>query len=281
MGERDENYEDIWEIVKGSISITREEFDQLVNDVFNKAKSYLTKRAAALIVARNLGVDTTQAALPPIIGRLIEVGPVKFSRSPRGETPYVLFSLVTDDERIPCVAFGEHHVELLKKSDDKVIMIRKYTKAKLRKYTLVKATEESIIEVLEDKKMPPITDLKPAWAASLSFMKENRGTYIVRVLVIDESTTEYFACPECGRGLDLVESEWICSEHGTVEPEVRKIWRYIISDKTGTYPAVYFGDPPEPSLLDRLIVLKGYFRDEELQIQKIYWVSSEEVVSVT
>ncbi len=276
-----EEYEDIWELVKRNItSITREEFDKLVEDVYNKARSFLTKRAAALIVARNLGIDTSQVAYPPIIGRLIEVGPVKKSRSPRGETPYVLFTLVNEEERIPCVAFGDNHVNLLRQSDDKVLRIRKYTKAKLRKYTLIKATEDSIIDILEDSKLPPITDLAPAWAASLKFMKENRGTYVVKVLVIDESTSEYFSCPICGRGLDLIDSEWICPEHGEVEPEVRKVWRYIVSDRSGTYPAVFFGDPPEPSLMDKLVVLKGYFKNEELQIQKIYWVSSEEVVKM-
>jgi len=280
MTAKDENYEDVWEIVKQSISISKEEFDKLVNEVYNKAQAYLTKRAAALIVARNLGVDTSQVAYPPVIGRLIEVGPVKRSRSPRGETPYVLFTIVNEEERIPCVAFGEHHVDLLRKSDDKVLMLRKYTKAKLKKYTLIKVTEESIIDILDDSRLPPITDLAPAWAESLAAMKESRGTYVVRVLVIDESTTEYFACPICGRSLELVDSEWLCPEHGEVEPEVKKVWRYIVSDKTGTFPAVYFGEPKEPSLMDRLVVLKGYFRDDELQIQKIYWVSEKEVVSM-
>ncbi len=280
MSAKNENYEDVWEIVKQSISISKEEFDKLVSEVYNKAQAYLTKRAAALIVARNLGVDTSQVAYPPVIGRLIEVGPVKRSKSPRGETPYVLFTIVNEEERIPCVAFGEHHVDLLRKSDDKVLMLRKYTKAKLRKYTLIKVTEESIIDILDDSRLPPITDLAPAWTESLVAMKESRGTYVVRVLIIDESTTEYFACPICGRSLELVDSEWLCPEHGEVEPEVKKVWRYIVSDKTGTFPAVYFGEAKEPSLMDRLVVLKGYFRDDELQIQKIYWVSEKEVVSM-
>ncbi len=278
MSSKDNEYNDVWELVKSSIDISKEQFDKMVMDVYNKAQSYLTLRAAALIVARNLGVDTSQVAYPPITGRLIEVGPVKKSRSPRGETPYVLFSIVNEENRISCVAFGEHHINLLKNSDDKVLRLRKYTKAKLRKYTLVKITEDSIIEVLDDNKLPPIIDLKPAWVDNLSELKEKRGTYLVKVLVIDESTTEYFACPICGKGLELVDSDWICPEHGEVEPEVKKVWRYLVSDRTGTYPAVYFGDVSEGSLMNRLVILKGYFRNDELQIQKIYWVSEEELI---
>jgi len=278
MSSKEDEYNDVWEIVKSSVDISKEQFDKMVLDVYSKAQSYLTKRAAALIVARNLGVDTSQVAYPPIMGRLIEVGPIKKSKSPRGETPYVLFSIVNEYNRISCVAFGEHHINLLKESDDKVLQLRKYTKAKLRKYTLVKITEESIIEILEDDKLPPILDLKPAWIDSLSELKEKRGTYLVKVLVIDESTTEYFACPICGKGLELFESDWICPEHGEVEPEVKKVWRYLVSDRTGTYPAVFFGELSKPSLMNRLVILKGYFRNDELQIQKIYWVSEEELI---
>jgi len=273
------DYEDIWDIVKKSVQISRQEFDELVEKIYSKARNFLTKRAAAMIVARNLGVDTSQIAYTPIVGRLLEVGPVKKSKSASGETPYVLFTVVNEEERIPCVAFGEHHVSLLRQSEDKVLMIRKYTKAKLRKYTLVKVTENSIIEILDDSKLPPITDLKPAWADSLKFMKENRGAWLVKVLVIDESTTEYFACPICGKSMELQDSEWVCPEHGDVEPEVEKVWRYVVSDRSGTFPAVYFKDPPEPSLLDRLVVLKGYFRDDELYISKIYWVSEKEAIT--
>ncbi len=278
MPPKEDEYNDIWDLVRSSVSISREEFDRMVEEIYSKARAYLTKRAAALIVARNLGVDTSQVAYPPIIGRLIEVGPVRTSKSPRGETPYVLFSIVNETDRISCVAFGKHHIDLLKNADDKVLMLKKYTKAKLRKYTLVKVTEDSIIEILDDDKLPPITDLEPAWAESLSDLKEKRGTYLVKLLIIDESTTEYFACPICGKGLELFESDWICPEHGEVEPEVKKIWRYVVSDRTGTYPAVYFGEVSKSSLMNRLVILKGYFRNDELQIQKIYWVSEEEMI---
>lgn len=278
MSTKEDEYNDVWEIVKSSVNISKEQFDRMVMDVYTKAQSYLTKRAAALIVARNLGVDTSQVAYPPIIGRLIEVGPIKRSKSPRGETPYVLFSIVNEDDRIACVAFGEHHINMLRESDDKVLRLRKYTKARLRKYTLVKITEESIIEILEDDKLPSILDLKPAWVNNLKELKDRRGTYLVKVLVIDENTTEYFACPICGRGLELYESDWICPEHGEVEPEVKKVWRYLVSDRTGTWPAVFFGEVDKSSLMNRLVILKGYFRNDELQVQRIYWVSEEELI---
>ena len=43
-------------------------------------------------------------------------------------------------------------------------------------------------------------------------------------------------------------------------------------------PAVYFGTNVQESILNRLIVAKGYFRNDEFQIQKIYWISDNEII---
>lgn len=271
-------YEDIWEIVREQVDISREEFDKKVNEVYSKGKAFLTKRAAAIIVAKKLNISTQQILYTPIIGRLLEVGATRMARSARGETPYVLFTIVNEQERIPCVAFGEKHISTLKKADDKVVRLKNYLKAKLQKYSITKITEESIIEILDDNALPPITDLKPAWAESLKDIKERRGTHIVKVLVIDESSSEYLSCPICGKTLEFVSDEWLCPEHGSVEPETKTIRRYILSDRSGTFPAVYFGTDVQESILNRLIVAKGYFRNDEFQIQKIYWISDNEII---
>ena len=274
-----EDYEDIWELVKDSVDISREEFDNLVNRVYEKAANFINKRAAAIIVARDLGVDTSLLMYPPIRGRILEVGPIKYSKSPSGgETPYVLFTLVNEDDRLLCVAFGTHHIERLRMLEDKPIEIRRYTKARLRKYTMIKVTEGSEIRELDESAIPPITDLEKAWAKRLDEMKNSPGSFIAKGVVIDEQVTEFFACPECGKSLDIIEDNWYCPEHGFVEPNVKKRYRYLLSDKSGVFPAVYFGEINKPSILNKLIVFKGYMRNSEIQISKIYSISEEEIL---
>jgi len=274
----EENYEDVWELVRQNVDITREEFENLVKKVYEKAAEHINLRAAAIIVARDLGVDTSLLMYPPIRGRVLEISPVKFSRSGETETPYVLFTLVNETGRHLCVAFGSFHIEKLKVLEDKPIEILRYTRAKLRKYTMIKVTERSEIRELDENALPPIFELKPAWANSLKEMSESPGAYIAKAVVIEEQVTEFFTCPFCGKSIDISDSEWICPEHGSVEPDIKKRYRYLISDKSGVYPAVFFGELDRPSILNKLITFKGYMRNGEVQISRIYEISVQDVL---
>ena len=274
------NYEDIWELVNSNIDIAREEFENLVERVYEKSKGMVTKRAAAIIVARELGVDTSVLMYPPIRGRILDVGPVKYSSSASGETPYVLFTLVNEDAKYLCVAFGEDHISTLKELEDKPVEIKNYTRVKLTKYTMIKVTEKSEIIPLDEDTLPPIHMLKPAIANNIREIMDKPGSSIIKAVVIDEQVSEYFTCPECGRSLDLVDSDWVCPIHGSVEPVIKKVYRLLISDPSGEYPAVYFGSLDMPSLLNKLIIFKGFGRNGEVQINKIYEVSKEDFVSL-
>jgi len=264
-------YEDIIELVTKKFGISREEFQKRVNELLAKYENFISPRAAAIMVAKEFGVSPFTIVNPPIIGRLIEVGPVRYTKS-TPPTPYVLFAVVDTSQRYSCVAFGEKHVNLLRDptNDDRVIRIRGYTKAKFRMGRLIKVTETSEIELLGDDTLPPILKLKPAWADSLLDLKQKRGTYISQALVIEETKTEYFVCPICGKTLEFQDSDLVCPEHGIVEPKTAVVKRLIISDKTLTAPAVYFGKTFDEELINKAITFKGYFKEDELQILKIY-----------
>ena len=253
--------------------MSKEDFDRKVKETIEQFGNFITARAAALIVARDLGVSAEQVLNPPIIGRLLEVGPVKKSTSARGETPYVLFIIVTKTERLWSAAFGEENVKILRESDDKVLKISNYGKAVVRGRDLIRVTEKSKIEVLDDDTLPPTIELSPAWAESLKNASENRGTFVIKAVVISEEVTEYFACPICKKSVEMIDSEWYCPEHGKVDAEIRKIHHYEIADKSGIYPAVLFSVEERDKLFKKAIIAKGYFKGKEFQISKIYKVA--------
>ena len=276
-----ESYDDIYELVKSNVELSRDEFEELVDRVYMLNEGKISRRAAAILVAKKFGVDTTDIMYPPIIGRLIEVGPVRKAKSPSGITPFVLFAIVNENQRVQGVAFGEHHVNLLRANEDKPLLIRGYTKARLERYSGIKITERSIIKILDESTVPPLISLAPAWLPSLKSLKETKGAWLVRAVVIDQATTEYTACPLCGKAVDMVDDKWICSEHGEIDmPKSEKIWRFMLSDGSGVFVAVYFRELPYETIVNREIVLKGYFKDDELYIMRIYKVSAEEVVKV-
>jgi len=270
-----QDYDDIYEVVKSKTGLSKEEFKEKVESVIKDYEEFITPRAAALIVAKDLGIDTEEIINPPVTGRLLEVGPIRKTSGVSGETPYVLFVVVNENSRIWCVAFGEENIRKLRELDDMVIKIRGYTRAKIRGREWVRVTEKSTIEVLEDETLPKITELKTAWAESLKAAKESFGSFIVKAAVVEEDTSEYFACPICKKSLDVSDSEFVCQEHGPVEPIVRKVYHYVISDPSGMFPAVFFGEPPLESLFKKIIITKGYFKGDEFQISKIYEVKEK------
>ncbi len=276
----DESYDDIFDILKDLTNISRDEFERMIDEILQKHENLISRRGAAIIIARKYGINTSEIIYPPIIGRLIEVGPVRTAKSPSGQTPFVLFALVNEEKRIQGVAFGEHHVNLLRSNEDKPLRIRGYSKARLERYSGIKITERSTIEVLDDNVLPPIEKLSSAWAPSLKFIKENRGAWLVKCIALDQFSTEYPACPICGKAIDMIEENWVCPEHGSIDtPKYEKIWRFVLSDKSGVFPAVYFKELPRESLVNRMIVVKGYFKDEEFYIMKFYSVSEHEVIT--
>lgn len=274
-----EEYSDVYKLVKMRSDISREEFDNLVKDLMNKTKGKLSPRAAAIIVARRFGVESYDLFYPPIIGRIVEVGPVRYTKSIQERTPFVLFSIVDERRRVLGVAFGEHNVEILRSNEDNVIMIRGYTRMRLEKYSGIKVTENSVIEILDDTTLPPITELKPAWAESLKFVMEHRGAWLVKAIVLEEITSEYSACPLCGKGVEMIEDSWYCPEHGQIDqPVTERIWRYLLADSSGVFQAIYFKEPPKDQLKDKEVIIKAYSKDEEIYIMRFYDVLETEIV---
>ncbi|MHA1581368.1 MAG: hypothetical protein ACTSYM_02505 [Candidatus Baldrarchaeia archaeon] len=269
--------EDVWERIKNQVSVSKEEFLNKVRELSKKLSWKANLRALALIVAKNLGADISPILVEPKRGRILEVGPIRVSSSRGQETPYCIFVLVNEDERLWSVAFGEENVEKVRSLEDKPVEILNYTLTSVRGRRLLRVTENSKIIELSEDVLPPLPDLKPAQAASLKEVLEGKGSYVVSFIVVEEDMVEYPSCPVCKRSVDMVESEWVCPTHGSVEPEMRKVYHYYIADDSGTYSAVFFGEPPRERITGTKVTAKGYFKGEEFQISKIYRI--EDLVS--
>ncbi|HDI31926.1 MAG TPA: hypothetical protein ENF80_03815 [Thermofilum sp.] len=253
---------EIWESIKDQVNIGEEEFFEMVHKIMEKAK--VDERAAALLVAKRLGIEAVDLVFPPIIGRVLEIGPIRQTRS---GAAYRLFSLVNKEELRLCVAFGEEHVNRIGELEDKVVRISRYVVARTTMGELTRLTEASRLEELDDTMLPPIYDLPPAKAPTLRKLKEDR-VRIAEATVVMDQRIEQSTCPVCGRVVNLSEDEWVCDVHGPIEPELRTVHRLQVADLTGLYSAVYYGE--ESNLEDKRLVFKGGFRGDELYIYKVY-----------
>jgi len=261
---------EVWDIIKDQVSITEEEFYKMIDNLLQRTR--LNEKAAAILVAKKLGVDPTDILTPPLIGRILEIGPEKETRS---GVAYRIFSLVNQNEARMCVAFGREHVNRLESLEDKVVKIRRYVLARTTTGEITRITETTIMEELDDSTLPPIYELPPARVVTLAQLKEIRGQRIASAIVIMQQTSQISLCPVCGREVIPSDSEWICNIHGNVEPEIRRVHRLQLADDTGIYQATVLGEIG--NIEDKDITFKGMFRGDELYIQKIYKVEEVKI----
>jgi len=255
--------EEIWEIVKDRIGISREEFFEEVSRLSERAD--INERAAALLVARRRGINPMDILYPPILGRILEAGPV---RETRGGIEYRIFTLVNERELRLCVAFGREHVKRVGELEDRVVSVSRYVVARTRMGELTRITENSVITELSDDLLPPIHLLPPARVPTLKQLKEVKAMRVASAMVIIDEITQVSVCPLCGRSVDLVGDEWMCETHGPVEPDTKNIHRVQLADRTGIYMGVYLG--PTRDIEGKRVTFKGMFRGEELFVSKIY-----------
>ena len=258
--------EDVWEIVRDQVSIPREEFFSQVRSLKLLLGDTLNDKAIAIMVAKRLGADVSEIFSPPLKGRVLELGPIR----ERGGNVYRTFTLVNPDRRYFCTAFGREHVDLLGGLEERCVKISGYVIAQVGQSEIIRVTEKSRIVELPDDSCPGLLELPTARAPSIAFIKSNMGPWIFTGVIVYEEYTENLVCPICKKPVELVDSEWICREHGEVEPETRRVYRYRIADKTGIYKATFYGEPPQETLENIKILAKGRARGDEILITKIY-----------
>ncbi|RLE79066.1 MAG: hypothetical protein DRJ52_09190 [Thermoprotei archaeon] len=245
-----------------------EEFYRVFERLKKRYRGKLSERAIALIAAKKLGVDVTDILYPPIRGRVLSIGPVKVK--PDG-SQYRLFTLVTENRRYLCVAFGEEHVRKLDELEDRAVKISRYVIASFRDTRIYRVTERSLMEEIPDEELPPIIYMPAAWVSSIKEIISRKVPGVIEVAVLDSDITENMVCPECGRIVEYVEETWVCAVHGSVEPEIRRFSRYHIADKSGVYLATKVGEEELPEL--HTAIVKAYPKGlEEVLITKVYQV---------
>lgn len=259
--------EDVWLRLKDRVAYVRGDFLLRVEKLAEELN--ITREAAAYITAKEQGADISEFLAPAKRGRILDVGPIKVSRAGGEETPYCLFTLVNEEERVLGCAFGDR-VDEIKGLEDRAVEIARYTMARSTRHRMLRVAEGSEVRILDESVVPPIGELGMARVASLKDMSESSWTWMVEAVVVNEDVTEYNSCPTCGKSVELRGERWVCGVHGLVDAQVRKVLHLHVADSSGVYPAVYFGESPGGGLFKKRIVVKGYFREGELQISKFY-----------
>jgi len=246
------NCERIIEKVAKSAGIGKEEVEKRVEEKRSKLSGFISKEGAAQIVASELGVSFENEKLKinellpgmrrvNIIGKVMNISPVRTFKTKKGEESKVVNFWVADDSsNIRVVLWDTNHVALVEKGDIKEGVTVEISNATMRdnelhlgNFSEINLSQEVLKEVVTEKvlKEKMISDFK-------------KGENVkVRAFIVQIFEPHFFqVCPNCGRKVIKEGEDFICETHKKVIPEQRAVMTLVIDDGTGSIRAVLFQD---------------------------------------
>lgn len=300
---------EIKEKIAKEAKLTKEEVDKKIEDKVLELSGLVSEEGAAYIVAKEEGLDLLEKrdrtlkiknVIPKmrsveVTGKVINISDVReFEREGRrGKVQSITIGDETGQIR---VVFWNDKIELIKnlKEGDVIKIKQGYTKANTFGIPEIHMGNGSYLEVVKEDitviEKPSTRDFfkgsSQAQAISGGFgerkkLKEiKEGDFIeTRAAIVSTSENEYYTCPNCNSKLEKINGNYVCKDHGKVEPNKNLIIKGYLDDGSATLRFVAFRELAEKIKNENLIgkdkIFTGrvkrneYFGDIELILNKI------------
>jgi len=244
------NYNKIIEKVASSSGLDSSEIERKVEAKRAKLSGLISREGALQVIAAELGVNfdnekfKIDELLPGmrkvhVCGKIVRLFPVRSFTSKSGQEGKVLnFILADNTASIRVVLWDTKHIELIEngtlKEGDSVEVLNgsmREGEIHLGSFSQFKKSNEVFDSVSMDKKsaVKPIVEFK---------VNDNVS---VRAFIVQSFDPRFFrVCPECKKKVSGEGSNFICDNHGNVNPEKRALINVVIDDGTESVRAVLF-----------------------------------------
>jgi len=289
--------EEIKEKIAKEANLTREEVDKKIEDKILELSGLVSAEGAAYIVAKEEGLDLLEKRdrrlkikniIPKmreveVVGKIIDISDVRgFEKEDRkGKIQSVTIGDETGQIRVVFWNDKVNLTENLKEGD--VIRIKKgYTKANSFGIPEIHMGTGSNIEIEnKDIKLSETKEVKTFSIGERKKLKEiKEGDFIeTRAAIVSTSEKEFYTCPNCNSKLEEINGNYVCKDHGKVEPNKNLIIKGYLDDGSATLKFVAFRELAEKIKSENLIgkdkifigrVKKNeYFGDPELILNQI------------
>ncbi len=289
--------EEIKEKIAKEANLTREEVDKKIEDKILELSGLVSAEGAAYIVAKEEGLNLLEKrdrglkiknVIPKmrsveVVGKVIDISDVR--EFDKGDKKGKLKSITIGDEtgQIRVVFWNDKVIltENLKEGD--VIRIKRgYTKANSFGIPEIHMGTGSSIEAEnKDIKLGETKEVKTFSIGERKKLKEiKEGDFIeTRAAIVSILENEFYTCPNCNSKLEEINGNYVCKDHGKVEPNKNLIIKGYLDDGFATLKFVAFRELAEKIKSENLIgkdkifigrIKKNeYFGDMELILNKI------------
>lgn len=282
--------------------LTSEDVDKKIEDKVLELSGLVSEEGAAYIVAKEEGLDLLgkrdkslkiKNVIPKmrsveILGKIIDISDVReFEKADRkGKVQNITIGDETGKIR---VVFWNDKVELSESlKEGNVVRIKQgYTKANSFGIPEIHMGAGSDLEIedkdikIAEKIKEPLTQTFSKGLGERKKLKDvKEGDFIeTRAAVVSTSENEYYTCPECSSKLEKINGNYVCKDHGKVEPNKNLIIHGYLDDNSATIRFVAFRENAEKIKNENLIgkdkIFIGrikaneYFGNLELMINQI------------
>lgn len=254
--------DDIIQKIISETGLDKAEVERRVDEKQKEFSGLVSKEGSAYILAKELGLDLVRKAKKELTIDRIVSGLRNLNFSSRilrkfdareferdGKKGRVANIVLGDGTGTVRMSLWDSQIDILNNIGvgNAVEIFGAYTKQDNRGDTEVRLGMGGGIKVLENSKIPEIREIKSSFnnniiKCSLNELKD--GTLAeVRGSIVQLFETEIFyeVCPKCGSRIKD-EKDFVCNEHGKVEPVYTLVVSGVIDDGTGNVRVVCFRD---------------------------------------
>jgi replication factor A1 len=259
-----QNYNLLIERIAKASNLGKEEIEKKVEEKKAKLSGLISKEGAAQIIAAELGVNFEDQELKiselvpgmrkvNVIGKIIELFPVReFEKNDRKGK---VCSFVLADETGNCriVLWDIAHIALIENGEigkDTVVEIKnasmRDSEIHLSGFSEIKKSEQILDNVKTEKIVAKKTINEAVAGQEIQFRGIIVSMYPVRF---------YNVCPECKKKANQENEDFVCKEHGKIQPKKRAILNLVVDDGTENMRMTLFSNQinqliPEADLED-------------------------------
>ncbi len=291
--------------------LTREEVDKKIEDKVFELSELVSEEGAAYIVAKEEGLDLLEKRkrslkikniIPnlrnvEVIGKIVELSEVReFERNEKkGQVRNITIGDETGRIRI---VFWNNMVELTENlNEGDVVKVKQgFTKANTFGIPEIHLNARSTIEPEEKEIEVAEKSAKYSDLPALKNMGERKNLkdaadndfLETRAAIVSMSEKEYITCPECNSKLEEINGNYVCKDHGKVEPKRNLIIHGYLDDGFAALRFVSFKETAEriknENLIGREKLFTGrikkneYFGNLELMVNKIEDIDLDEEI---
>lgn len=241
------------------------EEDDLQDEVQEKMEEFsglVSEEGAVHLVAKEHGVELAEAqdqdlklenVVPEmrnvnIKARVVNIMDANTFTRDDGDEGKVQNVVIGDDTGTLRVTLWDEQTKIASQVEegDPIQISGAYTVEDDRGNAEIRLGDDSQVKMADEDEVPEVESQGGQEASEVDIreVRSENARYLIQGMLMDVYTSNpfYHTCPECSNSVREEDSEYVCTDHGEVEPEKKLAVSGVLDDGTGNIRVVFFRD---------------------------------------